>query len=384
MGYNNAPLRILHIASGDLWAGAEAVVYQLVKSLSQRSELKVFLITLNHGRLEELCSSAGVDTFVIDEKQNNFVSIALKAARIIRKIRPDVIHSHRYKENLIAAIAGSLGGRPKLVSTQHGLTELKTQNFRERFIGYITKSCRNLTFSAIVGVSEDVAWDLKNGSRILSKKIYRIYNGIDIEPHSECNGFPRQDPITIGSAGRLFPVKDYPMMVDIAHEVCKKANNVRFVIAGDGPERKLIKQKIDNYGLESRFTMLGHIQDMNTFYQTIDIYINTSVHEGIPMTILEAMGYKKPVVGFLVGGLKEIITQGVEGYLVSKRDPSIFAKALLELVENSGKLNIFGQNARLKIGQRFSSQRMTNGYLGIYRGNVNGRIFKPPSLPDRY
>lgn len=106
-----------------------------------------------------------------------------------------------------------------------------------------------------------------------------IHNGISI-PENLSHRVDQR--LVIGTAGRLFPVKDFTLLVGIANLVVAENNMVDFVIAGDGPQYEMLKKKIISYGLQKRFTLLGHQDDMDAFYRSLDVYVNTSIHEGIP------------------------------------------------------------------------------------------------------
>lgn len=164
-------------------------------------------------------------------------------------------------------------------------------------------------------------------------------------------------------------------MVEIACEVVSAdRQDVHFELAGDGAERTVIEAMIQNYGLQDRFILKGHQDDMDAFYGGIDIYLNTSVHEGIPMTILEALARGIPVVAPAVGGIGEIITDGVEGFLVKSRDPDAFAEKCLLLRENRELRENMSKAARGRAEQAFSAESMAEKYYRLYlRTGVPGR-----------
>jgi glycosyltransferase involved in cell wall biosynthesis len=172
-------------------------------------------------------------------------------------------------------------------------------------------------------------------------------------------------PFVIGSSGRLFPVKDYPLMVRIAQELAPQ-KEIYLVLAGDGPERGALEKAIEECGLVGRFILNGHLEEMDSFYCGLDIYLNTSVHEGIPITILEAMARGLPVIAPQVGGIGEIIEDGVEGFLVPNRDPKAFAEKCL-LLQDAELRHRMGQAARAKVERGFSTNHMAREYYQLYR-----------------
>ena len=367
------PLSLLTLASGDLWAGAEAVVYQLAIGLREKPHIKHTVVLLNHGRLETLCVQAGIHTRVIDEGRHGFAAILARLIAICREIRPQIIHSHRYKENLLAALATLACGRPRLVTTVHGLSEGHNNTFKSTLKGRVNRFLMHRAFDTTVAVSNDIASALAEKAGVPAHRLITIFNGIDTDGIPPVNTNPRADTITIGSAGRLFPVKDYPLMLDIARLTCEQRPAARFVLAGDGPEKGAIRNKIKACGLENRFTLLGHVDDMQAFYAGLDIYINTSMHEGMPMTVLEAMARRIPVVAFAVGGLNEIVSHGHDGYLVQHRDAGEFSQNLIELIDDRDRLQRFGDNAGSTVHKRFSTTRMTESYCSAYTRLLGNR-----------
>jgi len=364
MTQETTPTKILTLASGDLWAGAEAVVYQIATGLHGNPSIQHTVVLLNHGRLEMLCSQAGIDTRVIDESMHSFPAILAKLVAICRSVRPHIIHAHRYKENLLASIAAMVCGRPRLITTVHGLSEGINKTIKGKMKSTVNQLLLRRVFDTTVAVSQDVARSLGEQAGVSAKRLMTIVNGIDLH-----NGLKKtralRDTFIIGSAGRLFPVKDYPLMVDIAELTCAQRTNARFILAGDGPEEETILQKIRSCGLEDRFTLLGHVEDMQAFYAGLDLYINTSMHEGIPMTVLEAMSWRIPIVAFAVGGLNEMISHGHDGYLIQNRDAQEFSQRLIELIDDRERLDTLGENAGSTC-KKFSTDQMSQNYYNVY------------------
>jgi glycosyltransferase involved in cell wall biosynthesis len=191
-----------------------------------------------------------------------------------------------------------------------------------------------------------------------------IHNGIAIPKNQP---FRKKKPMMVGSAGRMFPVKDFKLLVEIASKVITVMDDVDFVIAGNGPQSDLLQERIVSHGLTNRFCLPGHIHEMDTFYQDLDIYINTSVHEGIPMSVLEAMSHGLPVVAPNVGGFPEIVEEGVTGYLIDNRDPSMFAARCIELLSDTEKRKHMARAARQRVVDHFSREAMVKMYYQLYQ-----------------
>lgn len=359
-------MKVCHIISGDFWAGAESMDYHLLKGLRQFENVDLSAILFNEGRLSEELRKLEIPLDIVDEKQLNIFQMIRCAKGIMAKRGPDIIHSHRYKENIIALLTGQFKRGAKLISTQHGMPEYygNNVNMKHLFLNTINFIILARYFRKVTAVSENIQSILITHYGIPREKLAVIHNGVDRirEPSSKT----QNDFFIIGSSGRFFPVKDYPFLIEIAREVMKSTDKIRFELAGDGPERGKIEELVESYGLGDRFLLRGTVEDMDEFYEGLDLYINTSLHEGIPMSVLEAMAHGLAVVAPGVGGFREIFHEGLSGYLVERRDPKAFAAKCLELYRNRNVRLEMGTEAMKKVAREFSFERMALDYYRLY------------------
>lgn len=366
--------RVCHVVSGDLWAGAEVMVYQLLRGLSVRPEIELCAIVLNEGKLSEELERTGVEVCVLDESKRSFADIARSAASIVRQMSPQILHSHRYKENVLSyIIARTLRRHPALVSTLHGMPEEfgSGATIKDRIKSRLNFWILLRHFDRTVAVSSEIANALLGRLGFRQGTVDAIWNGIAI-PSLEPNSGSRTG-FRIGSAGRLVPVKGYDLMVEIARTVSARKPDISFELAGEGPMLSEIRSTINKCGLDSRFSLHGFVQDVRPFYAGLDVYLNASKHEGIPMSVLEAMAAGLPAVVPKVGGLTEIITDGLEGFLVEGRNPESFSERCLELYEDSCLRIRMGMAARERIVRCFSVDSMVDRYLGTYAQLIAAR-----------
>jgi glycosyltransferase involved in cell wall biosynthesis len=359
-------IRVCHIISGDLWAGAEVMAYHLLRALRSEKDLELLVILLNRGRLAEEVGKLAIPLVVIDERQYAFPRILVKAREAIRKFSPAVIHSHRYKENLLAYFSRGAAPNSTLVCTQHGMPELLGDSacVKARLISRCNFLLLARCFHKVVAVSADVRQNLLKLPLFKNGRVQTIHNGIP------CNGVAarrNRGKFVIGSCARLVPVKDFPFMVQVAAEIAKHSDEIRFEVAGDGPESGTIRQLITSHGLENRFHLHGFVEDTRLFYSGLDVYLNTSFHEGIPISVLEAMELGLPVVAPAVGGLREIIEDGVDGYLVKGRNPKAFAEKCMLLFSDKVLRADMGNATRRKAHSEFSVEHMARRYVRLYR-----------------
>ena len=354
--------RIIHILSGDLWAGAEVMAFNLLKGLISTENYIIKAIVLNKGQVAFKLRKEGIQVVVLDESQSSFPNLVAKVRGIIRDFKPHIVHAHRYKENILA-FSASLGIKGiKLVATQHGMPETQTKGttFKSILIQRLNSFILNRFFDNLVAVSWEMKDSLvKKGFR--SKKVSVIHNGIELPQCLQKVG--TKNSFVVGSCGRLFPVKNYELFIETAAQLPE----IQFVLAGDGPEMEKLRLQCTRADLDDNFTFLGQIQDMQSFYSNLDLYMSTSIHEGIPMSVLEAMGHGLPVIAPKVGGFPEIIDDGVDGLLIPRHKPELFAKACLQLYSEPALLAKASRAARVKVESKFSVQHMTTDYINLYQ-----------------
>jgi len=359
-------IKVCHIISGDLWAGAEVMACHLLQGLKAYPDLELFSIVLNRGRLSEEIERLGIPCYIMDETKLSFLQILLEIRRILKKKPANIIHSHRYKENILAYFASRAKKGIRLITTQHGMPGAEgKRSIKDRLISRLNFFVLSSSFQNVVAVSKDIKNSFIDQFGFSENKVKVIHNGIVI---TEC--VPKvgeKNLFIIGSAGRFFPVKDYPLMVEVANEVLKKTNNIRFELAGEGPEKEKIKELIHKYGLEKSFLLTMFLSDASSFYNKLDLYLNTSFHEGIPMSVLEAMVLGIPVVAPNVGGLSEIVTDRVEGYLIADRNPKDFANKCLCLYENKSLRKQMGVAAHQRVAKDFTIHRTAEQYYSLYQ-----------------
>jgi len=223
--------------------------------------------------------------------------------------------------------------------------------------------------------SQDIKNALIHDHSFNPTKVVIIHNGIDI-PRVTSQKSPSDTVIHIGTVGRMVPVKEFGLFLEVAAEVGKHVPDVCFSILGEGPLKEELACKVKELKLDEKVRLEVPRADPSTYYASLDLYLNTSLHEGLPLSILEAMACGKPVVASKVGGIPEIISHGEEGFLVEGRDPQEFAKWCLKLIRDKELRILMGQNASKKVTSSFNSLYMAASYYRLYQ-SLDGRIEVP-------
>ncbi len=288
-----------------------------------------------------------------------------KVRAIIRKESPDLIFTHGFNGAFVGSIAGHGLGIP-IVSSWHGdyFPSTLAQKIRRPFFDVLLKILFRRFIREIVTVSHFSKRTLLQ-KRINGDKITVIHNGIPSGSLFADHGRNIRNELRVpneyllaGTACRLVKPKGLEIFVEAIAIVLERAENMRFVIWGEGPERNQLKRLIDKLGLGDYITLAGHRDDMDRCISALDIYCMSSYAENFSMALLEAMRAGLPIVATDVGGNPEAIKNGTEGILVPAADPRVLAVGILTLVDNYQKSEQMALLAQQRFLAEFTSEKM--------------------------
>ncbi|MEW6052147.1 MAG: glycosyltransferase family 4 protein [Candidatus Zixiibacteriota bacterium] len=368
-------IRVCHLISGDLWAGAEAQAFNMITALTACDELELSAILLNEGKLAALLRQSGLRVTVIEEAGHGFWAIRGRVVDELTKRPVNIIHSHRYKENILAAMLKKRCRVRGLVQTVHGVTEMFSgvKNLKGQLYDRANRFVTRRYFERIQPVSHDIERQFRglyNPDRITT-----IHNAVDpvkivpsrssVELRKELQVAPDQ-PI-IGSLGRMVPVKNYELFLQMAGLIHHKRPEVCFVLAGDGPLKDRYMALAQSNGLGETVKFLGFRHDVWDILNGLDLFVMTSHHEGIPVVLLEAMTLKKPCISTAVGGITEVIEPDQSGILTPPGDAEALADACVKLLADTGLRERMGLAARARVQEEFSVDLQRQRLLAVYR-----------------
>jgi glycosyltransferase involved in cell wall biosynthesis len=332
---NKERLRIVHIISGDRWAGAEVQVFTLLKELSKNHE--VFAIVLNQGELTRRLKEIDIPVTIYDEAQVNSWKIFIGICRTLKDLKPDIIHTHRQKENILSSIANRLSIRVKCVRTVHGDAEFKPTGFAKIHL-ILDNFCGRYLQQTIIAVSEDLRQKLMN--KFPETKIVTVVNGIDPEETRLNLEYPdfklaMPDKTHIGIVGRLDQVKRIDIFLEIAALLQQKKPEIswHFHIFGEGQLEKEIKKQAERLKIFKIVTFHGHRMDIKNCIYGLDAVVMCSDHEGLPMTALESIAIGTPIIAHKVGGLISLMLEAPQ-LLVTTHNATGYSDAIINVIEN--------------------------------------------------
>ena len=365
-------IKVMHLASNPEWAGAEVHLATLADSLKGDKRISVSVCLFHGGKLSDYFKERGVDVIVMPLKWLFDISSVFKIAGLLKDKDIDILHTHGYKANFIGALASCFHRKTVCVRTEHGLTEpfFGFDKIKMNLYECLDYLAGSFLTGKIISVSHDIEGRLKN--RYRKDKISTIHNGINTAEDNKVDslkikkslGIP-EDASVIGIVGRLVPVKGHEYFINAAKLILQRRRDLRFLIVGDGPLRQDLESRI-SADLSECIKFTGFRNDVKDIIGIMDIVIFSSLREGIPYTLLEAMLAKKAIVASRIGGLTEVISDNKNGLLVNSKDEKAIAEKCSYLLENNDVMRTLGEEARKTVKNNFSAGKMKEETIRVY------------------
>ena len=361
--------RVLHIIDSLHLGGAQEVVLNLATCGSSRFRHEVATMH-GHGIYWNRLKQAGVKVHSLSPHKLLPLYLASIPMRLLAD-RPDILHCHLIPSNIIAKPLGALLGVPVLINHDH---TNDTRRADSRLLLALDRFSNRFA-SHIVAVSASCRDFLITRESISASDVTLVPNAIDLRRFSPASarrdharlelGLPASERVVAG-VGRLNPQKNFSLFLDIAAQLAPRFPDLHFLLAGDGPEEKMLREKAATLGIADRVTFSGYVADTRLVYLAADVLLMPSRYEGLPMTLLEAMAMGLPVVASQLDGIAEVIGDGREGFLVPSDDAPLFVERTAALLQDADLSSRIAQNARAKIEACFSVERMTSAVEEIY------------------
>lgn len=345
--------------------GAQQALFDLVSNLS-KPDFETAIISLRRDtQLARKLRSLGhrVETLGLS-KFSLFAMRTLRSA--INQFEPTIVHTHLDFSNTFAARAALAEGVPIVIRHDHsGSWSRNRRYFIKRFL------LERLAGSAthVVAVSNGVK-EFNVSLGVDPSRITVIYNGVDITrftpPHSRGKDAPAGAAPIVGFVGRLSRCKGLTNLIAAAPSILKQFPSASFVIIGEGPEGRRLKKKVAKAGLEGAFIWLGHQPEPEKFYPDFNVVVMPSINEAFPLVALEAMATARPVVASRVGGLAEVIENGVNGFLVQSAHSRLLADQVCRLLLDEELAQKIGNEARRRVERHYALEANTGEIIDLY------------------
>ena len=360
---------ILHVIDTTGPGGAETVFIDLATRLPQEKYNSISLIRGKGWVYDELCRR-GAAPILLDAKGSFNWRYLFGLCKIVRSNNVSLIQSHLLGANVYCSMAGLLTATP-VVTTFHGSVDIgENERLKGLKFGVI-----NAGADCIVAVSYDLLNDMLARTSLNAEKTQVISNGINTSlyqrPRSKTLRHKfgwNNDDIIVGSLGNLRTAKGYDVLLHSAALLKQSSQSFRFVIAGEGKGKlfdKLLELRKE-LGLEDKVHFLGFIDDAADFLSNLDMFLSSSISEGLPLSAIQAMVSNLPLIASRCGGYEELIKDRENGWLVEVGSPEAIAEAIESLASNMQLRKSLSDNARRYAIDTFDISTMLKTYQLVY------------------
>ena len=368
---NRQPVRILHAVDSLAAGGTELVSAALIERTEGRRFHHAVCSLRGSGLPANGLARLTVPMTLLGKRNGHDWSLALRIARLCRRLRPQVVHARNWG-TMDAVVGARLAGVPVVIQSEHGRDLSDLDGLRPGRI-----RVRRLLAPFIdmhVVVSTHLQRWLLEQVRVRPEKVRIVRNGVDVtrfKPLLERDRFRYQHgygptELVFGAVGRLTPVKDYGTLLAAFHVVAERHPESRLIFVGDGTERSSLEDQIRRRGLAGRVHLGGHRDDVPEWLGIMDVFVHPSLMEGMSNAVLEAMAVGLPVVATAVGGTPEIVEDRLTGILVPPATPSALSEAMMSYCGDAPTRMAHGAAGRERVEREYPLTNMIAGYTEVY------------------
>lgn len=355
-------LRVAHIIGGLSIGGAERHLVGLLNAMDCDFRAAVFISAARSrsGPVFYDDLDPAIEQRFIRVRRRSLPVGFTRLVLALGRMKLDVVHTHMFASNLYGALAAKLAGVPVVITTEHGENPWKGPVARWQERRLITP-CTDLRFC----VSPRILELRRDIDRIPAAKLTLTVNGTVVPPfrvRETQNAVP-----IIGAVGRFIPAKDYPCLLEAAAELVRRGRRFELFILGDGPEMPRVRALVEALKLAETVRLPGMVTAMSQWYERFDIYVSSSMREGQPVALLEAMAHALPVVATDAGASRETVGDGEGGLIVPARDASALADAIETLLQDTRRREELGRSARARVERSYSVAAVASSHLACYR-----------------
>lgn len=369
-------MRVLHLIGSLKVGGAETVVTTLLRS-SDYDRFQYTILILERGPLMDELAGSPVRVMILPFRWLTMPLWLLKTVRRLRALRIDVVHTHLFSTDILGRAAGKLARVPVIVSTYHAPStwkqERSVKNFLRRTLDALTANC--LT-DGLTAISHAVFGYQTTTGQIRGEKLRVITNPVRCH-RFRCDAGSRaamrrelgvfEEERVLINVSSLAPIKGHEYLLRACPLLLDHPGRWRLLLVGDGPLKSELKRVAQSLGIADRVFFLGQRRDVPDLLRASDVFVMSSLSEGVSMAILEAMAAALPIVATRVGGNVDLIAPGHTGMLVEPRNESALAGAIRHLLDAPQEAALLGCNARHYVRQHHDARLIARQYEDYYR-----------------
>jgi len=361
----------LHIDTARTWRGGQNQVLLTVNGLREIGH-RAALVAHPDGELRRRAAE-GLELIPLAPRTEMDLSAAWRLARVVKRLQPAVVHAHDAHGVAMASLALSLGGTgtqgPALVASRRVDFHLRQNSFSR---------WKHRQVDCFICASEAIRQMLV-ADGVPPDRTVTVHEGIDLDHVRsapavnvhEAFWLPHRAPV-VGNVAALVPHKGQRHLIEAAHLVIQQMPDVRFLILGEGELRDSLERLVREHHLEKHVFLPGFRTDVLGCMKGFDLFVMSSVTEGLGTALLDAMACGKAIVGTRTGGIPEVVEDGETGRLVPPRDHAAMAQAILNMLADDEQRRRMGEAGLARVRARFTVERMVAETAAVY-GRLAGR-----------
>ncbi|HEY2905208.1 MAG TPA: glycosyltransferase family 4 protein [Vicinamibacterales bacterium] len=366
----------LHIDTARTWRGGQNQVLLTVNGLREIGQ-RAGLVAHPNG---ELCRRAaeGLDLIPLAPRMEMDLHAGWKLARVITRLKPDVIHAHDPHGIAMASLALSLSASKRnAASTPPALVAARRVDFHMKGNSFARWKHRQV--DCFIAASEAIRQMLLHDG-VPAERTVTVHEGIDVDhvlaaPAVDVHAaffLPHGSPV-VGNVAALVPHKGQRHLIEAAHLVVQEVPDARFVILGEGELRDHLERQVRDYHLEKHVKLPGFRIDVLGCVKQFDLFVMSSVTEGLGTSLLDAMAASRAIVATTAGGIPEIVSDEITGVLVPPRDHHAMARQIVRLLKDAELRRRLGDAGFERVRERFTVERMVAQTAAVYARVVGTR-----------
>ena len=350
-------LKILHIDPEKSWGGGETEVVNLLTYLSARRHVS-HLVCHPDGLLSTAAKKIEIKTFPVRIRNDIDMRSVPFLRQLIRREEYDIIHFHTKRAHALTLCLGQVSPDLRFVVTRR-MDYLVSKNWYHDYL-------YNRRVDGIVALSKKIANVLVDGG-VRREKIRVIYTGVEFERFQNSQSATGNDRETVvGTVAVLGARKGHRFLLEAAALLKQQGYRMTYRFAGEGPEKERLQKIARDLGVQQETVFEGFVSDVANFLMGIDIFVLPSLNEGMGVAVLEAMAASKPVVASRVGGIPELVEDGLTGFLVAPGNAEELAGAITRLVSGRGLMIEMGTRGRERVQQNFTMAQTASKLEAYY------------------
>ncbi|MFW6351705.1 MAG: glycosyltransferase [Bacteroidota bacterium] len=338
------------------WGGGEKWMIMAAKGLMSLGH-DVVAIARKDSLLAQKAHGENIPVKYINTNSDFDLYACFKFCSFFKEFPPDVVIGCQNKDWRVASLALKLTGVKAKVYSRQGLQLLKNHWWYKCSVKMLCDGIITNTYTIKKEYEKFLPVE-QNFIKVIFNGVEPVYNGIEGFNYSSFIPGAVKNPLVVLSTGRLAYQKGFRYLIDAAAMVIKENPHVFFFLAGQGKLESILRERIEDLGISKNFILLGFVEDVHSLLKNADIFVLTSLYEGMPNSILEAMVHGLPIVSTRVNGVSELIEDGVNGYTIDSKNIQKIYSALDHLVNDEQRRAEFGQKAREYVSSEFSVKRM--------------------------